>query len=184
MSSPKFPCLRFLHLFLVPLLSSAAGSPPNVLFIAVDDLRLQSPVYGQEHMVTPGLERLAAQSVVFSRAYVSVPVCGASRASLLSGARPADNRFWDYKARKDVDFPEAPSLPKWFKDHGYTTISNGKITIPPKLLKELDLKEGETITLEYKKKDTTQATLSLLSLFSFKQVQGYFSLSEQYQFHI
>ena len=129
MSSPKFPCLRFLHLFLVPLLSSAAGSPPNVLFIAVDDLRLQSPVYGQEHMVTPGLERLAAQSVVFSRAYVSVPVCGASRASLLSGARPADNRFWDYKARKDVDFPEAPSLPKWFKDHGYTTISNGKITI-------------------------------------------------------
>jgi arylsulfatase A-like enzyme len=123
----KLPCLPHLVFLLAPLLQSFASELPNILFIAVDDLGLQSPLFGQEQMVTPGLERLASQGVTFTRAYVSVPVCGASRASLLSGARPTSDRFWDYKTRKDVDLPDVPSLPKWFKEHGYTTISNGKI---------------------------------------------------------
>ncbi|MFO7725555.1 MAG: sulfatase, partial [Oceanipulchritudo sp.] len=100
---------------------------PNVLFIAVDDLRLQSPVFGQHQMITPGLRRLASEGVTFSRAYVSVPVCGASRASLMTGVRPADNRFFNYYTRKDKDLPDVPSLAKWFKDHDYTTLSNGKV---------------------------------------------------------
>lgn len=104
-----------------------AKDKPNVLFIAVDDLRLQAPIFGQNEMITPGLQRLADESVVFSRAYCSVPVCGASRASLMSGVRPNENRFFNYYTRKDTDLPDVPSLAKWFKDHGYTTISNGKI---------------------------------------------------------
>ncbi len=102
-------------------------SPPNVLFIAVDDLRLQANIYGQPQMVTPNIDRLGKDGIVFNRAYCSVPVCGASRASLLSGARPTFTRFVNYHTRKDVDLPGVPSLPKWFKDHGYTTVSNGKI---------------------------------------------------------
>jgi arylsulfatase A-like enzyme len=100
---------------------------PNVLFIAVDDLRLQANLYGQQQMKTPNLDRLGAEGVAFTKAYCSVPVCGASRASLLSGVRPTSTRFVNYYTRKDTDFPNYPSLPKYFKDNGYTTISNGKI---------------------------------------------------------
>lgn len=106
---------------------SSDVSKPNVLFIAVDDLRLQANVFGQTQMVTPGLDMLASEATVFKKAYCSVPVCGASRASLMSGARPAEDRFWNYYARKDRDLPDVPSLARWFKEAGYRTTSNGKI---------------------------------------------------------
>ena len=99
----------------------------NVLFISVDDLRYQARVFGQREMITPGLDRFADEGVVFSRAYCQVPVCGASRASLLSGARPSRERFVNFYARKDEDLPGKPSIPAWFKEHGYTTRSIGKI---------------------------------------------------------
>ena len=99
----------------------------NILFIAVDDLRLQAGVYGQEMMHTPGLDRLGEEGIVFNRAYCNVPVCGASRASLMSGVRPTNTRFINYHTKKDVDLPDVPSLAKWFKQNGYQTFSNGKI---------------------------------------------------------
>ncbi len=101
--------------------------PLNVLFIAADDLRYQANVFGQEQMITPGLDRLAEAGVRFNNAYCNVPVCGASRASLLSGVRPTQDRFVNFYARKDQDFPDHPSLPMWFKNKGYTTVSLGKI---------------------------------------------------------
>ena len=99
----------------------------NVLFIAVDDLRLQAGIYGQSQMITPALDKLGNEGVVFSKAYCSVPVCGASRASLLSGLRPTPTRFVNYFTKKDVDAPDVPSIPMWFKENGYTTLSRGKI---------------------------------------------------------
>ncbi|MFW5757344.1 MAG: sulfatase [Bacteroidota bacterium] len=101
--------------------------PLNVLFIASDDMRYQANAFGQENMITPGLDRLASEGVTFNRAYCNVPVCGASRASLLSGVRPTQNRFLNYYTRKDNDFPDHPSLPMWFKQHDYKTVSLGKI---------------------------------------------------------
>lgn len=100
---------------------------PNILFIAVDDLRLQAGIYGQKNMITPALDKLGQQGVVFNRAYCSVPVCGASRASLLSGLRPTTSRFVNYYTKKDNDAPKVPSIPMWFKQNGYTTLSRGKI---------------------------------------------------------
>ncbi len=69
------------------------GKKPNVLFIAVDDLRPQLGCFGHEQMISPNLDRLAADGVIFSRCYCQVPVCGASRASLLTGVRPKRNRM-------------------------------------------------------------------------------------------
>ncbi len=100
---------------------------PNILFIAVDDLRPELNFYGASHIKSPNLDQLAAQSLVFNRAYCNVPVCGASRASLLTGARPTRHRFVDAQTSKDHDYPEAVSLPMLLKQNGYTTISNGKI---------------------------------------------------------
>ena len=83
--------------------------------------------YGANHIQSPNLDKLASQSLVFNRAYCNIPVCGASRASLLTGARPTRNRFIDARTQKDYDYPEAISLPMLLKQNGYTTISNGKI---------------------------------------------------------
>ena len=72
---------------------------PNVLFIAVDDLRPQAGCYGHEQMKSPHIDRLASEGIVFERAYCNVPVCGASRASLLTGLRPSKTRFLNYLTR-------------------------------------------------------------------------------------
>lgn len=100
---------------------------PNILFIAVDDLRPEMNSYGATHIQSPSTDELASESIVFERTYCNVPVCGASRASLLSGVRPGWHRFINYYTRLDRDYPGVTSLPRHFKNNGYTTISNGKI---------------------------------------------------------
>ncbi len=104
---------------------------PNILFIAVDDLRPELNFYGAPHIQSPNLDKLASQSLVFDRAYCSVPTCGASRASILTGKRPTRNRFLTFDTRIDEQVPEAVTLPKLFKASGYTTISNGKVLHVP-----------------------------------------------------
>lgn len=100
---------------------------PNILFIAVDDLRPELNFYGANHINSPNLDKLAGESMVFNRAYCNIPVCGASRASILTGMRPTRQRFINYSTRADVDVPDAISLPNLLKQNGYKTISNGKI---------------------------------------------------------
>jgi len=102
-------------------------SRPNILFIMVDDLRPQFAAYGRTGMVTPALDQLANEGVVFKRAYVNVPVCGASRASLMTGLRPKFSRFVNFLARADEDAPDVPTLPAHLKTAGYTTVSLGKV---------------------------------------------------------
>jgi len=121
-------------LTLTPLSAHAAQTQaaanhgrPNILFIAVDDLRPELGFYSVDHIHSPHLDKLAAEGTVFTRAYCNIPVWGASRASLLTGARPTRRRFISAKIRKDEDYPAATSLPKLLKANGYTTISNGKI---------------------------------------------------------
>ena len=130
-ASAKLP---FVLLFI--LLSSSCSQPkpeevqarkPNILFIAVDDLRPQLNCYGQSQMISPNIDRLAKQGLLFNRSYCQVPVCGASRASLLTGLRPTRNRFIDFDTRVDEEEPDALTLPMHFKNNGYYTISNGKI---------------------------------------------------------
>jgi len=104
------------------------GSPrPNILFIMVDDLRPQFAAYGHTGMATPAMDRLSSEGVVFKHAFVNVPVCGASRASLLTGLRPTSTRFVNYLARADTDAPGVTTLPAHLKAAGYTTLSLGKI---------------------------------------------------------
>jgi arylsulfatase A-like enzyme len=101
--------------------------PMNVLFIAIDDLRPELGCYGAPQIKSPNIDKFAKEAVVFNRAYCNVPVCGASRASLLTSILPTKNRFIDYRAKAEEDVPNAKTLPSVFKDAGYTSISNGKI---------------------------------------------------------
>jgi arylsulfatase A-like enzyme len=97
------------------------------LFIPVDDLRPQLGCYGKTNIHSPNIDRLASEGVLFERTYCNVPVCGASRASLLTGVRPTPKRFVGYNTRADEDLPNATTLPKHFRDNGYHTVSNGKV---------------------------------------------------------
>lgn len=105
----------------------AQKSKPNVLFIAVDDLRPELGCYGQNHIKSPNIDKLAESGITFNRAYCNIPVCGASRASLLSGLRPNRHRFLQYHTWQDKDVPGVVSLPMHFKNNGYTTVSLGKV---------------------------------------------------------
>ena len=107
--------------------SAWAADPPNVLFIAVDDLRPQLGCYGLSHVKSPNLDRLAAEGVLFNRAYCMVPTCGASRASLMTSIRPAPKRFVTHLAWADKEAPGLITLNTHFKQHGYFTLSNGKV---------------------------------------------------------
>ena len=104
-----------------------AAEKPNVLFIAVDDLRPELNCYGADYIHSPNIDKLAASGVLFQRAYCMVPTCGASRASLMSGIRPASDRFVSFTARVDHDAPDVVTLNTHFKNNGYHTVSLGKI---------------------------------------------------------
>lgn len=99
----------------------------NVLFIIVDDLRTELICYGVKDVVSPNIDRLAARGVRFDQAFCNVPVSGASRASLMTGLRPTLNRFVDVNAKIDKEAPEAVTLPRYFRQNGYVTISNSKV---------------------------------------------------------
>ena len=104
-----------------------ADMMPNILFIAVDDLRPLLGCYQHDQILSPNIDKLAEQGTVFKRAYCQVAVCGASRASLLTGLRPTPTRFLTYKTFAEKDAPGAMTLPEEFKKNGYHCISNGKI---------------------------------------------------------
>ncbi|MCB9287796.1 MAG: sulfatase [Lewinellaceae bacterium] len=103
------------------------AAPPNVLFIIIDDLRPELNSYKKTQIISPNIDLLANEGHIFKRAYCQNPVCGASRASILSGLRPTFDRFWDYQSQVDKDAPGTKTLPQAFKENGYYTLSNGKV---------------------------------------------------------
>jgi iduronate 2-sulfatase len=105
----------------------AKNKKNNVLFIICDDLRIELECYNHPLVRTPNINRLAENGVVFNRSYCNIPVCGASRASILTGTRPGRDRFASWNMRVDKEAPHAITLNRAFKEAGYTTISNGKV---------------------------------------------------------
>ena len=118
-----FICKLIIYL----LVSSTEAMQPNVLFIAVDDLRVELACYGHLHVKSPNIDRLASAGTLFERAYCQQTVCNPSRASLLTGMRPDTLRVWDLPTHFRQNNPDAVTLPQCFKKHGYHTQCVGKI---------------------------------------------------------
>ncbi len=122
-------CLILLA-FLLPLSVWAKPSQPNVLFIAIDDLNdWVGFMGGHPQAVTPHMDALAKRGRNFTNAHCSVPVCSASRVTVMSGVSATTHgsyelgpRYEQLPALKDV-----PTIQRYFKDHGYTTLSGGKV---------------------------------------------------------
>ncbi|WP_146532743.1 sulfatase [Rubripirellula reticaptiva] len=122
--------ISLLSLVLVAVTASA-GNGLNVLMIAVDDLRPELACYGASSIHSPNIDRLARQGVRFDRAYCQVAVCGASRASLLSGCRPETTGCWNFSTLLRSKMPDVLTLPQHFKQSGYETTFLGKVYHSP-----------------------------------------------------
>lgn len=107
--------------------SKSPSSKPNILFIGVDDLRVELGCYGSPIAVTPNLDRLADDGLLFRRAYCQQAICRPSRASLMTGARPeSTGLFHNYVSLRELQ-PNIVTLPQHFITQGYETAYVGKI---------------------------------------------------------
>jgi len=108
-------------------------SPPNVLLICIDDLRPELKCYGADYIESPHIDALAKKGILFNKHFVNAPSCGPSRYTLLTGQYgTAVNNALFLRAEKIVKKESVdPSMPEWFKDHGYTTVSVGKVSHHP-----------------------------------------------------
>lgn len=108
----------------------APATPPNVVFIVSDDLTAEAlSCYGNVQSKTPNIDRLASQGMRFTRAYTQYPLCGPSRAALMSGMYPFAIGVMDNKLADGftANLGARPSLAQHFKDSGYYTARVSKI---------------------------------------------------------
>ncbi len=112
---------------------SAQAKKPNVLFIAIDDLNdFVGCLGGHPQAMTPNIDALAARGTLFTNAHCQAPICGPSRASLLSGMLPSTTGIYlqigdQALSTASVAASEAVFLPDYLEKHGYRTAGCGKI---------------------------------------------------------
>ncbi|MDF1573147.1 MAG: sulfatase [Bacteroidales bacterium] len=119
----------FVVILLFPFLVGSCDqekTPPNILFIAVDDLRTELGCYGNTEIRSPNLDQLAEEGLTFNRAYCQQPICMASRASLMSGLRPDTLQIYNC-ASLEEDVPGMLALDQHFENNGYNIWAAGKI---------------------------------------------------------
>lgn len=107
--------------------TSSVSERPNILFIAIDDLRPALGCYGDPLAKSPNIDQFAKSARRFNRAYVQQAVCGPSRTSLLTGLLPDHTRVWHNRNRFREGHPDHVTLPQLFKQDGYRTLGFGKI---------------------------------------------------------
>ncbi len=120
--------------FLLSCLCGFASDKPNILLIAVDDLRPELKCFGVDYIQSPHIDHLAAKGRAFLHHYVNAPTCGASRYTLLTGTYGSSNNYALFERAKQLKLKPktiSPSMPAWFRGNGYKTIAIGKISHHP-----------------------------------------------------
>lgn len=124
----NFWCFMAVSLLLFGKCVAGDVEKRNILLLCIDDLRPVMGCYGGAAK-SPHMDAFGEQAVIFTRHYVQWPVCGPSRASLLGGLRPDSSGIYEIGDSWQITKrPEThPTLPLYFKKHGYTTLSYGKV---------------------------------------------------------
>lgn len=120
--------LLIILVFALSNISLAQNDSPNILFIGVDDMAdwvgCMDGYAGKVH--TPNIDRLANRGVLFTNAHCTSPICGPSRAAILTGLRPEVSGVYHNLGRYN-DYTDAVGFPLYFKQNGYTSLGAGKI---------------------------------------------------------
>lgn len=104
----------------------------NILFIVCDDLNTHVTPSGYEHILTPTMAQFASEAMTFKRAFCQYPVCGPSRASMLSGLYPESTGVLDNTLDIRETRAGTTSMPQFFKENGYWTGEVGKVFHSPR----------------------------------------------------
>lgn len=99
----------------------------NVLIFIVDDLRDELNCYGNTHIKSPHIDKLAEEGVRFNQAYSQQAICAPSRMSILTGLRPESFGIYDIFTKLRSVHKEVVTMPQLFKESGYKTVSIGKV---------------------------------------------------------
>ncbi len=131
LSSKSKAMLPILALGTMPLAFGINGTDENkqynVLFIASDDMSNDLNTFGNPAVHTPNFDRLAEMGMVFNQAYNQAPICGPSRASIMTGYYPDKTGVFDLGPTFRDALPDAVSLAQMYKNNGYYTCRIGKI---------------------------------------------------------
>ncbi|MDD7987260.1 sulfatase [Lentisphaera marina] len=122
------------------LIANAAEKPqkPNVLFLMSDDLNTALSGFGHKQCKTPNLDRLAQRGVKFESMHCQYPVCGASRASIMTGLYPYSNGMMGNSGKLRENLPNVVTMSQVFRDQDYYAGRVSKIYhmgIPPEIIK-------------------------------------------------
>ena len=127
-SAVRAPGQVLAYIYVCCVLASACqAGKPNILFIAIDDLRPELGCYGSDIAISPNLDALAKDGLLFERAYCQQAICRPSRASLMTGARPeTTGLFHNYVSLRELQ-PDILTLPQHFIANGYEAVYCGKV---------------------------------------------------------
>ncbi|MCM2680674.1 sulfatase [Echinimonas agarilytica] len=106
---------------------------PNVLMLIVDDLNdWVGAMNGHPNAKTPNIDRLAKQGTLFTNAHASAPICGPSRASMMTGLAPSTTGIYGHIKDDDIRAANDKAahsifLTEYFRKHGYYTAAVGKV---------------------------------------------------------
>lgn len=120
---------------------------PNLLFILTDQQRRDTmKAYGNDRIRTPNLDKLASQSCVFERPYVTQPVCSPSRGSLLTGLYPHTHGITTNNIALDR---HVPVLPEMLKSREHVSAWYGKWHLGDEVFKQRGFDFFESTEDEY-----------------------------------
>lgn len=105
-----------------------AKTPPNILFISVDDMRDWINFLGgyEGEVFTPHMDRLAERGVNFINAHCPSPVCNPSRTAVMTGLMPSTTGIYNNGQWLRPNHPEMMTMPQFFKENGYMVVRAGK----------------------------------------------------------
>ncbi len=124
----KYTTLPLLSLGLILTVGSLkAENRPNIVVFLVDDLRPELGCYDAPHAITPNIDALAKDGVKFNRAYVQEAISAPSRMSILTSKRPENIGIYSLFTQLRSQHPDMLTIPEFFKENDYKTISVGKV---------------------------------------------------------
>ncbi len=149
-----------------PVRGPGRNQTKNVLLIVCDDLNTHVSPSGYAPIVSPAMDQFASQAITFDRAFCQYPVCGPSRASMLSGLYPEStgilNNTDDIRSQR----PNTITMPLWFRQNGFWTGSVGKVFHSPRH------EQGEKVWDEFYRFDNDELAVVTKARIEFESMHG------------